>query len=56
MDPARFVQVHRSAIVNLERVREVQAWFGGDYIAILHGGEQVRVSRTHAPMLLRPAR
>jgi len=56
MDPARFVQVHRSAIVNLDKVREVQAWFGGDYIAILTTGEQLRVSRTHAPLLLNPAR
>jgi len=56
MDPARFVQVHRSTIVNLDKVREVQAWFGGDYIAILYNGQELRVSRTHAPLLLRPAR
>jgi two-component system LytT family response regulator len=56
LDAARFVQVHRSAIVNLDKVREVQAWFGGDYIAVLQTGEQLRVSRTHAPLLLRPAR
>jgi DNA-binding LytR/AlgR family response regulator len=37
-------------------VREVQAWFGGDYVAVLQSGEEVRVSRTHAPRLLRPAR
>jgi two-component system, LytTR family, response regulator len=30
LDSTRFVQVHRSAIVNLDKVREVQAWFGGD--------------------------
>lgn len=53
---ATFAQVHRSAIVNLDKVREVQAWFGGDYIALLRTGEQLRVSRTHAPRLLRPAR
>ena len=56
LDPARFAQVHRSAIVNVDKVREVQAWFGGDYIAVLHTGEELRVSRTYAPLLLRPAR
>jgi two-component system LytT family response regulator len=55
LDPAGFVQVHRSAIVNLAAIRELQAWFGGDYIAVLRSGEEIRVSRTHAPNLLRPA-
>ena len=54
LDPKRFFQIHRSAIVNLERVREIQPWFGGDYVAILHNGKQLRVSRTRAPLLLRP--
>ena len=54
LDPHRFVQIHRSVIVNLDRVREIQPWFGGDYIAILHDGTQLRVSRTRAPLLLRP--
>jgi two-component system LytT family response regulator len=56
LDPARFFQIHRSTIVNLDRVKEVQPWFGGDYVAILHGGEKLRVSRTRAPLLLRTAR
>ena len=55
LDPKRFFQIHRSAVVNLDRVREIQPWFGGDYIAILHSGKQLRVSRTRAPLLLRPA-
>lgn len=54
LDPAQFVRVHRSTIVNVERIREVQPWFGGDYLVILHGGQQLRVSRTYAPHLLRP--
>jgi two-component system, LytTR family, response regulator len=55
LDLHDFAQVHRSAIVNLQAIRELQAWFGGDYIAVLRNGEEVRVSRTHAPRLLRPA-
>jgi two-component system, LytTR family, response regulator len=54
LDPARFVRIHRSTIVNLERVREIQPWVGGDYIAILKDGRQLRVSRTHREDLLRP--
>jgi two-component system LytT family response regulator len=54
LDPARFVRIHRSTIVNVERIREIQPWVGGDYIAILRDGRQLRVSRTHRDDLLRP--
>ena len=54
LDPKQFAQVHRSTIVNLDRVKEVQPWFGGDYVAILHDGRRLRVSRTFAPKVLRP--
>ena len=56
LDPAHFVRIHRSVIVNVERIREVQPWFGGDYIAILTTGQRLRVSRTYAQALLRPMR
>src|SRR5262249_24051600 len=32
LDPARFVRIHRSTIVNLERIRELQPAFHGDYV------------------------
>ena len=54
LDPKRFVRIHRSVIVNVERIREVQPWFGGDYIAILHTGAKLRVSRLRAAQLLKP--
>ena len=54
LDPVRFRRIHRSSIVNIDRVREVQPWFGGDYVVILLDGKQLRVSRTFAPDLLRP--
>jgi two-component system LytT family response regulator len=54
LDPRRFARIHRSAIVNVERIREVQPWFGGDYIAILRTGAKLRVSRLRAAQLLRP--
>jgi len=54
LDPGHFRRVHRSTILNIDRVREVQPWFGGDYVVILQDGRQLRVSRTFAPDLLRP--
>jgi two-component system, LytTR family, response regulator len=54
LDPKQFVRIHRSTIVNLDRVREVQPWFGGDYIAIMATGEKLRVSRARASALLKP--
>lgn len=56
LNPRRFARIHRSTIVNLSRVREIQPWFGGDYIALLHGGRKLRVSRTRAGPLLQPMR
>lgn len=53
LDPASFVRVHRSAIVNLDAIREVQPWFGGDYVAVMRTGDHVRVSRTYRDSLLR---
>jgi len=52
LDPSRFVRIHRSAVVNLGRVKEVQPWFGGDCLVILNNGEQLRVSRTYREGLL----
>jgi two-component system, LytTR family, response regulator len=54
LDPAAFIRIHRSTIVNVNRIREIQPWFGGDYIALLHDGRQLRVSRSHREQLLRP--
>jgi two-component system LytT family response regulator len=46
LDPSRFFRVHRSAIVNLERVREIQPLFRGDSSLLLSTGTRVRLSRT----------
>ena len=45
LDPRDFVRIHRSTIVNLHRIREVQPWFQGSHIVILHSGEELRMSR-----------
>ena len=53
LDPSRFVRVHRSVIVNLDHLKEVQPWFSGDYLAIMNNGDQIRVSRRYKDDLLR---
>lgn len=46
LDPRRFVRVHRKAIVNIDRVREVHPLFRGDCMLVLADGTQVKLSRT----------
>lgn len=45
LDPRLFARIHRSTIVNLNRVREMQQWFSGDYVVILEDGSRLRLSR-----------
>jgi two-component system, LytTR family, response regulator len=45
LDPRRFVRVHRSTIVNVSRVKEIQSWFGGEYVLILRDGARVTTGR-----------
>ena len=45
LDPDRFVRVHRSAIVNVDRVKEMHPLFRGDSVLILHDGTKLRLSR-----------
>ena len=45
LDPRLFARIHRSTIVNLNRVRELQQWFSGDYVVILEDGTRLRLSR-----------
>ena len=53
LDVSRFVQIHRSTIVRLAAVRELQPWFHGDYIAILHSGAKLRLSRSYRDVVAR---
>lgn len=47
LDPEQFVRIHRSTIVNLERVRELEPFFHGDWVVKLHDGRQLTLSRTY---------
>jgi len=51
LDPAHFFRAHRSAIVNLDRVREVVPWFKGSHKLRLTTGAEVDLSRAQARAL-----
>ena len=42
-----FARVHRSAIINVDRVREIQPWFKGDYIVLMDDGTKIHTGRTY---------
>jgi two-component system, LytTR family, response regulator len=45
LDPDKFLRVSRAAIVNLDRVKEMQPMFKGEHIIILQSGKQLTMSR-----------
>lgn len=47
LDPARFARVHRSAIVALDRIREMRSCATGDYVIELTSGTRLRLSRSY---------
>ena len=51
VDPTRFLRIHRSALVNIERIREMQPMFHGQYIVILHDGTRLTLSRRYRSKL-----
>ncbi len=52
LDPAKFVRIHRSIIVNLDRIKEMHPHFNGDYIVVLEDGRQLRLSRSRREALI----
>jgi len=51
LDPKRFVRIHRSRIVNTERIKELQPWFNGEYVVVLHNGARLPLSRGYRDKL-----
>ncbi|MDB4908869.1 MAG: two component transcriptional regulator, LytTR family [Gemmatimonadetes bacterium] len=51
LDPATFIRVHRSAIVNLDRVVELRESSRGEYSVVLQGGLLVKLSRARRAAL-----
>jgi two-component system LytT family response regulator len=46
LDPQRFVRIHRSVIVNLERIAKIEPYAKDSRVAVLSDGSQLPVSRT----------
>ena len=51
LDPARFVRIHRSRIVNLDYIREIRPLWGGDYTVLMRDGTELTMSRTYRASL-----
>ncbi|MFC5863173.1 LytR/AlgR family response regulator transcription factor [Acidicapsa dinghuensis] len=51
LDPMRFVRVHRSAIVNIDSILELQPISHGEFDVVLKDGHRSRVSRTYRAQL-----
>ena len=47
LDPEIFVRIHRSIIVNLRRVKEIQPASHGEYVLLLHSGVRLQSGRTY---------
>jgi two-component system LytT family response regulator len=51
LNPAHFARIHRSTIVNIDRIKEMQPWFAGDYVLILKDGTRLKLTRTYRDQL-----
>ena len=51
LDPKTFVRIHRSAIVNIDRIKELEPWFHGEYIVIMRDGTRLTASRVFSDRL-----
>ena len=51
LDPEQFLRIHRSTMVNLERIRDLEPYFHGDYVLRLADGTRLTLSRTYRERL-----
>ena len=49
----KFVRIHRSIIVNLDAIAEIQSCGGGEYIVVLRSGKELPLGRTYREALSR---
>lgn len=47
LDPSKFVRIHRSTLVNIERIKELQTMFHGQYAVVLRDGTELTLSRRY---------
>ncbi len=51
LDPLQFVRIHRSTIVNVDRIQEMQSSFNGEYVVLLRTGTRLTLSRGYRDSL-----
>lgn len=51
LNPETFVRVHRSIIINLDRVETVEPYFHGEYVITIKDGARLRTSRSYSERL-----
>ena len=51
LDASRFIRIHRSTFVNIEKIKELQPWFHGEYVVIMRDGTQLTMSRSYRSSL-----
>ena len=51
LDPARFLRIHRSTIVHLDRIDHIEPLFQGEYSVVLRGGRKLTSSRGYRDRL-----
>jgi two-component system, LytTR family, response regulator len=51
LDPAKFLRVHRSTVVNFDRIKELQPLFHGDYVIRLQDGTELTLTRNYREKL-----
>lgn len=47
LPPSQFLRIHRSTIVNVERIREFQPWFQGDWVLVLADGTRLQSGKSY---------
>jgi two-component system LytT family response regulator len=45
LDPEQFIRIHRSTIVNVQKIKELQPCNSGEYIVVLKSGKELSCSR-----------
>jgi len=53
LDPAQFMRIHRSAIVNTHRIEELRPWFTGEYVVRMQCGKELTLTRKYRDNLRR---
>ncbi|WP_138431934.1 LytR/AlgR family response regulator transcription factor [Fodinibius saliphilus] len=51
LDPQNFIRVHRSSIVNINKVKAIEPWFTGDAHIFLLNGKKIKMSRNYKQAL-----